>query len=83
MQAKDPLGDDPDFDAAAGKLGDGYAVSTYVDIAPIVALAEVGGAASKPEWREAKAYLEALGVVIGGTKEEGGKLASKVRVTVP
>ena len=50
---------------------------------PIVALAEASGASSDPNWAEAKAYLEAFGVVVGGTKEEGGKLLSKVRVTVP
>ena len=83
VKADEPLGDASAFDAAAGTLGDGYDVSTYIDMKPIIALAESSGAASSADWREAKAYLEAIGAVIGGTKEEGGKLVSKVRVTVP
>lgn len=83
VKADEPLSDAPGFDSAAGSLGDGYEVSTYVDVKPIVALAEASGAASDADWREAKPYLEPIGAIVGGTKEEGGKLLSKVRVTVP
>ena len=83
VKADEPLSDAPGFDTAAGSLGDGYEVSTYVDMKPIVALAEASGAGSDADWREAKAYLDAIGAIVGGTKEEGGKLLSKVRVTVP
>ncbi|HLM10479.1 MAG TPA: DUF3352 domain-containing protein [Thermoleophilaceae bacterium] len=76
------LDDAPDFTSAAESL-EGYAVSMYVAIPPILELVQAAGAGSEQGFADAKPYLEPLGALIGGTKGEGDDLSSAFKLTVP
>jgi len=84
VKSQAPLGDADDFKSATSALGDGYDISTFVSMAPILDLLESSGqVTSDPSWAKTKPYLEALGAIVGGTKKQGDRLEQKVRVTVP
>jgi hypothetical protein len=51
-------------------------------IGPILSLADSAGAASDLEWQEIKSYIEPLGALVGGAREEGDDLRSSFAVTV-
>ena len=76
------LGDTAEFAQAEDALGGDYSVSFYLAVAPILALADSAGAASDAKWAEVKPYLEPLGALVGGAREEGDKLHSAFGVTV-
>ena len=76
------LGDTAEFAQAEDALGGDYSVSFYLAVAPILALADSAGAASDAKWEEVKPYLEPLGALVGGAREEGDKLHSAFGVTV-
>ena len=76
------LGDSADFSRAEDALGGDYNVSFYLAIEPILALADSAGAASDAEWQEIKQYLEPLGALVGGAREDGDNLRSSFAVTV-
>lgn len=81
LEPRDTLADDPGFSDAAERLGEGFEVSNYVDLAPIFELAESEGADSDAGYREAKAYLKPFARVVAGTKEEDDDvLLSRTRV---
>lgn len=76
------LADSADFSRAEDALGDDYNVSFYMAVGPILALADSAGAASDVEWQEIKQYLEPLGALVGGAREDGDNLRSSFAVTV-
>jgi Protein of unknown function (DUF3352) len=77
------LVDSEEYKAASDSLGEGYSASTYVAIAPILQLVESTPAAEDAEWAEVKRYLEPLGALVSGAKEDGDKVSSALRITVP
>jgi Protein of unknown function (DUF3352) len=74
------LGDMAEFRDAARTLGEGFDVSTYVAIAPIFALIENEGDA---DVERAKPYLEPLEAIVAGAKQDGDRIESRLRITVP
>jgi uncharacterized protein DUF3352 len=83
LGSSDTLGDTDEFTSAVDALGGGYAVSTWVAIAPILSLVESTPAASDAEWAQIKPYLEPLGAIVSGAKRDGDKVSSAMRITVP
>jgi hypothetical protein len=71
------------FDQAAGALGDGYEVNSYVGIDQILELVDSTSAGSSADWREAKPYLDPLGALVSGSKKDGDDLITQLRITVP
>ncbi len=80
LDPSETLADDEAFTSAGERLGAGFAVGSYVDIGPVLELAESAGAASSPEYEQAKPYLEPFARVVAGTKEEGDTLVSRTRI---
>jgi hypothetical protein len=78
----DRLADSQEYKDAAGSLGDGYTVGTWIAIKPILDLVE-GMPVNDPAWTQVKPYLEPLGVIVSGAKADGDKVSSVMRVTVP
>lgn len=76
------LGSSPEFSSATESL-EGYDVSFYLAIGPILELAENEGAGEEEGYQEAKPYLEPLGALIGGTKGDGDDLRTAFKLTVP
>ena len=74
------LADNPDFTGAAGRLGEGFAVANYLDVGPVLRLAESQGASSDPDYRRAKPYLEAFSRVIAGTRKDDELVVTRGRV---
>lgn len=82
LEPSSKLGDQADFSSARDRLGDGFEAGTYLDVAPVLELAENEGAASDPDYEKAKPYLEPLARVVAGTKEEGDVVVSRTRIEV-
>ncbi len=80
LEPSQMLGDDGDFKAAAGRLGDGFEVANFLDVAPVIELAEAEGASSNPDYLKAKPYLEPFVRVVAGTKKDGDVVLSRTRV---
>jgi hypothetical protein len=85
QDALDPgetLSSTADYAQAEEALGGDYAVSFYMALQPVLALIESTGAASDPEYLEVKPYLEPLGALVGGAREDGDDLRSAFALTV-
>jgi hypothetical protein len=85
QDATDPgetLADSPAFTRAEDALGGDYAVSFFLAIEPILALAESEGAGADEDWQEVKPYLEPLDAVVGGARKDGDNLRSAFGLTV-
>jgi len=80
LEPSETLGDDDDFSAAAGRLGEGFEPANYLDVAPILELAESQGASDDEEYVKAKPYLEVFSRLIAGTKRDGDSVLSRTRV---
>jgi hypothetical protein len=81
-EALDPaakLGDTAGFRAAAAALGEGFDVSTYVAIAPILSLIEKE---SDEDVERVKRYLGPLEAIVAGAKQDGDRIESRLRITV-
>jgi hypothetical protein len=76
------LADSPAYQAAEEALGGDYAVSFFVAVEPILALAESAGASSDESFQEVKPYLEPLGALVGGAREDGDMLRTVLALTV-
>lgn len=76
------LADSPAFTQAEDALGDDYAISFFLAIEPILALAESEGASADEDWQEVKPYFEPLGALVGGARRDGDKLRSAFGLTV-
>jgi Protein of unknown function (DUF3352) len=82
ISPSEKLGSSPEFSSATQSL-EGYDISFYLAIDPILELAEAEGAGSDEGYQEAKPYLEPLGALIGGTKGDGDDLRTAFKLTVP
>lgn len=69
------LGDNADFKAAAGGLGDGLQPVLYLGFSPVVSLVEGFGLGSNPDYAKAKPTLDALQALAAGgsTKDKLSK----------
>jgi Protein of unknown function (DUF3352) len=67
---------------AAESLGDGYDVSTYVRLGPIVRLLDSTPLADDDGWQQAKPYLEPLLALVAGAKKDGEDITARFRLTV-
>jgi hypothetical protein len=72
------LGDSPEFADAAQSI-DGYAVTFYLALAPVIELAdsEVG---DDPDWQSAKPYLEPLEAIVSGTAGDNDELRTALKI---
>jgi hypothetical protein len=82
LEPAETLADTAAYRDAEAALGGDYAISFYLAIEPILALADSAGAASEPEWQEVKPYLEPLGALVGGARKDGDQLRSAFGLTV-
>jgi Protein of unknown function (DUF3352) len=85
QDALDPgetLAGSPAFTQAERALGGDYAISFFLAIEPILALADSAGAGSDEDWQEVRPYLEPLGALVGGARKDGDKLRSAFGLTV-
>ena len=73
------LGAAPAFVRAAQKLGDGYEPSTYIAADRILEVARNFGA-KEAELAKAEPYLKVFDHMVGGTKSEGDKIESRLRL---
>jgi hypothetical protein len=81
LDPDETLGDSAEYANAANSL-DGYAVSMYVAVAPILELVDSTDAGADPGWREARPYLEPLKALVAGTEGDGDELRSALRLLV-
>jgi Protein of unknown function (DUF3352) len=82
LDPAEKLGDTATFADAKEALGGDYALSFFLAVDPILRLADSAGAASDPDWQEAKPYLEPFGALVGGAQKEGDKVRSAFGVSV-
>jgi len=80
LEPSDTLSDDDDFKAATDRLGEGFEPANYLELAPILRLAESEGAGSDEEYLKAKPYLEVFSRLIAGTSRDGDAVISRTRV---
>ena len=76
------LGDSAEFSQAEEALGGDYNLSFYMAVGPVLALADAAGAGGDATWQQVKPYLEPLGALVGGAREDGDRLRSAFGVTV-
>ena len=77
---KNKLGDAPAFDSATNTLGDGIRPSVLIDFPTVVQLLEGIGLGNNPDYKKAKPYLDAIGVISAGGTRDGD--TSKARAAV-
>jgi hypothetical protein len=83
LSTTDRLADNPDYAAAAGRLGEGYAPTGYVGLASILQLAVNEFKLDKQQWWAAVGpYLEPFQDVIAGSHAEGDKIYSRLRLDI-
>lgn len=75
------LGASDEFTAARQKLGAGFQSSLYVAMEPILEVARNFGA-DEAELAKAEPYLNVFDSIVGGTKTEGDRLVSRVRISL-
>lgn len=80
LEPSQTLTDDADFKAATGRLGGGFEVANYLEVAPVMELAESQGVSSDPDYLKAKPYLEPFVRVVAGTKKDDDVVLSRTRV---
>ena len=81
LDPAETLADSAEYADAARSL-DGYAISTYVAVAPILELVDSTEAGADPGWREARPYLEPLKALVAGTAGDDDELRSAVKILV-
>jgi hypothetical protein len=80
LAPSDRLGDSPEFTDAAQSI-DGYVVSFYLAMGPVLELADSAGAGD-PDWSSARPYLEPLQALVGGTAGDNDELRSAFKILV-
>ena len=80
LAPSDRMGDSPEFTDAAQSI-DGYAVSFYLAMGPVLELAD-SAAAGDPDWSSARPYLEPLQALVGGTAGDNDELRSAFKILV-
>ena len=74
------LGDEPSYAAAGKVLGSGIKPALIVDFPTVVQLLEGLGLGDNPQFKDAKPYLDAIGVIAAGATRSGD--VSKARLAV-
>ncbi len=80
LEPGDTLGEDAGFNDAAERLGDGFEVANFLDVAPILELVDSEGESSDPGYQEAKPYLEPFARLVAGTRKDGDVVLSRTRI---
>jgi len=80
LEPGETLGEDAGFNDAAERLGDGFEVANFLDVAPILELAESEGASADADYGEAKPYLEPFARLVAGTRKDGDVVLSRTRI---
>ncbi len=75
-----PLSENQEFTDASERLGEGYEVSNYIAIEPIVELVDGVVGSGDDDYAEAKPYLEAFSRLITGSRKDGEAVASRTRI---
>ncbi|MEZ5120849.1 MAG: DUF3352 domain-containing protein [Solirubrobacterales bacterium] len=75
------LSDNASFKTAASALS-GVDPTFFVDIQPILTLADGLGASNDPDFAQARSYLEQFGAVAAGSKRDGDTYRAKLVVTL-
>ena len=83
LDAPQRLTDSSEFKAATDALGDGYDVSIWLAVKPLLKLVDSTPAGLDDEWRQARPYLEPLGALVSGAKQDGDRVSSALRITAP
>jgi hypothetical protein len=78
----DRLGDTQDYKDAQAALGGDYDLSFYLGIAPILSLVDSTGAGDDEGWQKVRPYLEPLGALVVGARQDGDKVRSAFGLTV-
>ena len=73
------LASNASYKDATDKLGGAYAPSLYVDVPPILSLAESFGAGGA-DYQKAKPYLTILDYVVAGSAKSGDTASSRTRI---
>lgn len=81
LEPAQSLGDSPEFQSAAQSL-DGYGVSMYFAMAPILELADNAGASANPEWQQVRPYLEPLSALVAGSSGDTDDLRSAFKIVI-
>jgi uncharacterized protein DUF3352 len=82
LDPAETLGDSASYAGAEGALGGDYDVSFYLAMGPILELVDSTPAGADEDWQQARPYLEPLGALVGGAREDGDKLRSAFGLTV-
>jgi hypothetical protein len=82
LAGKPSLADEPDYKQATGALGGGFQPSSYISIAPIVDLASTFGATQSPQFAQGEKYLRRFSFLVAGTKKEGDKIRSRLKLSL-
>jgi uncharacterized protein DUF3352 len=77
------LGDTQGFKDAQSALGSDYKPALYLSLPQVVSLIDSTGAHDSEIWQKIKPYLEPLGAIAAGAKQDGDQLRSALVVTVP
>ena len=81
LEGDEPLSGQAAYKAAQDKLGAGFESSMYVLMEPILQVARSFGA-EEAELAKAEPYLKVFDSISGGTKKDGDRLTSRVRVSL-
>jgi hypothetical protein len=76
------LGDTQEYKDAQAALGGDYDLSFYLGIAPILSLVDSTGAGDDEGWQKVRPYLEPLGALVVGARQDGDKVRSAFGLTV-
>jgi Protein of unknown function (DUF3352) len=82
IEPAETLAGSPAYMQAEEALGGDYAISFFVAVEPILALAESEGAGADEDFQQVKPYLEPLGALVGGARRDGDNLRSAFGLTV-
>jgi hypothetical protein len=80
LSAPKRLGDSDTLGLAKDALDGKVDPALVVAVAPVLALAESGGASSDADYQKAKPYLQAFDVLAAGSKREGDTVHSRLAV---
>jgi hypothetical protein len=81
--SSDVLADNPDYTAAAGRLGEGFEPSLYVALDSILEFASTSfGLDKDPVFSGIQAYLEPFADVVAGGKMDGDQILTRMRLDI-
>jgi hypothetical protein len=81
LHPAEPLGSNPDFQAAIGALGDDLAPGLYVDLPSFFNVAELGGD-GQIDYGALRPYLSAFASLVAGSRVERGLVLARFTVSL-